>query len=99
MHGSLRAQPLGHRLKERKNSRCAATSLLTRKVRLPIPSMAQLDAARSFGSAFEQQKLGDQFRVPYMSHPQQAPEYAEVSSGDSGEAAKGVFRLELSSGG
>jgi hypothetical protein len=44
--------------------RVAATSLLTRKVRLPIPSMAQLDAARSFGSAFEQQKLGDQFRVP-----------------------------------
>ena len=79
MHGSLRAQ-------------CAATSLLTRKVRLPIPSMAQLDAARSFGSAFEQQKLGDQFRVPYMSHPQQAPEYAEVSSGDS-EA----FQVVLSS--
>ena len=43
--------------------RVAATSLLTRKVRLPIPSMAQLDAARSFGSAFEQQKIGDQFRV------------------------------------
>ena len=39
------------------------TSLLTRKVRLPIPSMAQLDAARSFGSAFEQQKFGDIFRV------------------------------------
>lgn len=25
--------------------------------------MAQMDAARSFGSAFEQQKIGDQFRV------------------------------------
>ncbi|CAK9014724.1 Uncharacterized protein SCF082_LOCUS12450 [Durusdinium trenchii] len=72
MHGSLRAQ-------------CAATSLLTRKVRLPIPSMAQLDAARSFGSAFEQQKLGDQFRVPFMRHPEDAPELPPASSGESGE--------------
>ena len=44
------------------------TSLLTRKVRLPIPSMAQLDAARSFGSAFEQQRVGDMFRVRSLGH-------------------------------
>jgi len=61
MHASLRAQ-------------CAMVSLLTRKVRLPIPSMAQLDNARGFGSAFEQQKFGDIFRVPFMRHPEAAPE-------------------------
>ena len=72
MHGSLRAQ-------------VAATSLLTRKVRLPIPSMAQMDAARSFGSAFEQQKIGDQFRVPFMRHPEDAPDLPPASSGESGE--------------
>eukprot|EP00437_Effrenium_voratum_P015300 CAMPEP_0181455528 /NCGR_PEP_ID=MMETSP1110-20121109/30805_1 /TAXON_ID=174948 /ORGANISM="Symbiodinium sp., Strain CCMP421" /LENGTH=967 /DNA_ID=CAMNT_0023579917 /DNA_START=72 /DNA_END=2976 /DNA_ORIENTATION=- len=72
MHGSLRAQ-------------CAMTSLLTRKVRLPIPSMAQLDAARSFGSAFEQQKFGDIFRVPFMRHPEDAPELPPADPGDSGE--------------
>ncbi|CAE7251147.1 unnamed protein product [Symbiodinium pilosum] len=72
MHGSLRAQ-------------CAMTSLLTRKVRLPIPSMAQLDAARSFGSAFEQQKFGDIFRVPFMRHPEDAPELPPADAGDSGE--------------
>eukprot|EP00930_Biecheleria_cincta_P000014 TRINITY_DN10002_c0_g1_i2.p1 TRINITY_DN10002_c0_g1~~TRINITY_DN10002_c0_g1_i2.p1 ORF type:complete len:960 (+),score=207.17 TRINITY_DN10002_c0_g1_i2:54-2933(+) len=70
MHGSLRAQ-------------CAATSLLTRKVRLPIPSMAMLDGARVFSSAFEQQKLGDIFRVPFMRHPQAAPDLPPASDGES----------------
>lgn len=65
LHASMRAQ-------------CGALSLLTRKVRLPIPSMAQLDAARNFGSGFERQKLGDMFRVPFMSHPQSAPELPEA---------------------
>ncbi|CAE8581405.1 unnamed protein product, partial [Polarella glacialis] len=59
MHASLRAQ-------------CAMVSLLTRKVRLPIPSMAQLDNARGCGSGFEQQKFGDIFRVPFMRHPEAA---------------------------
>jgi len=75
MHGSLRAQ-------------CAMTSLLTRKVRLPIPSMAQLDAARSFGSAFEQQRVGDMFRVPFMKHPEDAPDIPPASSGESDEEGK-----------
>merc|ERR1711920_439254 len=39
VHGSLRAQ-------------VAAVSLLTRKARLPIPSIAQLDQARTFSSAY-----------------------------------------------
>jgi len=70
MHGSLRAQ-------------CAATSLLTRKVRLPIPSMSALDGARVFSSSFEQQNFGDIFRVPFMRHPQAAPELPPASDGES----------------
>lgn len=61
MHASLRAQ-------------AAAVSLLTRKVRLPIPSLAQLDQARVFGSAYEKQEFRDIFRVPFMRHPQEAPD-------------------------
>lgn len=60
MHASLRAQ-------------CAATSLLTRKVRLPIPTMGQMDQARVFGSSFERQKARDVFRVPFMRHPHDVP--------------------------
>ncbi|CAE8734929.1 unnamed protein product, partial [Polarella glacialis] len=51
-------------------------------VSLPIPSMAQLDNARGSGSAFEQQQFGDIFRVPFMRHPEAAPELLEQSSDD-----------------
>jgi len=73
MHASLRAQ-------------CAATSLLTRKVRLPIPSMGQLDQARVFGSTFEKQELRDIFRVPFMRHPHDAPDMPTPEA--EGEGAK-----------
>jgi len=70
MHAALRAQ-------------CASVSLLTRKVRLPIPSMGQLDQARVFGSSFENQKARDVFRVPFMRHAQHAPEMPyHVEDGD-----------------
>eukprot|EP00929_Paragymnodinium_shiwhaense_P020135 TRINITY_DN13519_c0_g1_i1.p1 TRINITY_DN13519_c0_g1~~TRINITY_DN13519_c0_g1_i1.p1 ORF type:complete len:1075 (+),score=263.15 TRINITY_DN13519_c0_g1_i1:145-3369(+) len=72
LHASLRAQ-------------CGNISLLTRKVRLPIPSVSQLDAARNFASGFERQKWHDLFRVPFMSHADNAPELPDESSGDSGE--------------
>ncbi|CAE8619915.1 unnamed protein product [Polarella glacialis] len=76
MHASLRAQ-------------CAMVSLLTRKVRLPIPSMAQLDNARGTGSGFEQQKFGDIFRVPFMRHPEAAPQPPEQSDDEDEVAVKG----------
>ncbi|CAE8646853.1 unnamed protein product [Polarella glacialis] len=76
MHASLRAQ-------------CAMVSLLTRKVRLPIPSMAQLDNARGCGSGFEQQKFGDIFRVPFMRHPEAAPQPPEQSDDEDETAVKG----------
>lgn len=61
MHASLRAQ-------------CAQVSLLTRKVRLPIPSLNQLDKARVFASAYEKQEYRDIFRVPFMRHPEETPD-------------------------
>eukprot|EP00933_Yihiella_yeosuensis_P028916 TRINITY_DN22689_c0_g1_i1.p1 TRINITY_DN22689_c0_g1~~TRINITY_DN22689_c0_g1_i1.p1 ORF type:complete len:1078 (-),score=278.74 TRINITY_DN22689_c0_g1_i1:342-3575(-) len=72
MHASLRAQ-------------CAMVSLLTRKVRLPIPNMAQIDNARGFGSGFENQRLGDIFRVPFMRHPEAAPTHPDQSSDEDEE--------------
>mmetsp|Transcript_764 Transcript_764/g.1842 ORF Transcript_764/g.1842 Transcript_764/m.1842 type:complete len:1050 (-) Transcript_764:240-3389(-) len=69
LHASLRAQ-------------CAATSLLTRKVRLPIPSTGQLDGARLFGSGFEQMRWHDIFRTPWMKHPERAPDLPVQSDDD-----------------
>jgi len=75
MHASLRAQ-------------CAQVSLLTRKVRLPIPSMAQLDQARVFGSAIEKQEYRDIFRVPFMRHPEEAPNMPPAGGEVPGEKKK-----------
>mmetsp|Transcript_74014 Transcript_74014/g.216839 ORF Transcript_74014/g.216839 Transcript_74014/m.216839 type:complete len:872 (-) Transcript_74014:99-2714(-) len=49
-------------------ARAAATHLLTRKVRLPVPTLKQLDRARKFASEFEQQNVSDILRVPYFSN-------------------------------
>jgi len=77
MHASLRAQ-------------CAATSLLTRKVRLPIPSMAQLDQARVFASSYEKQEARDIFRVPFWRHPHDTPDMppVEEAGASSGKRSK-----------
>jgi hypothetical protein len=72
MHGSLRAQ-------------CAAVSMLTRKVRLPIPSMKMIDDARNFGSAYERQEWRDIFRIPYCRHVEHAPNLEPAAAGDSDE--------------
>eukprot|EP00747_Dinoflagellata_sp_TGD_P209854 gnl/TRDRNA2_/TRDRNA2_83232_c0_seq1.p1 gnl/TRDRNA2_/TRDRNA2_83232_c0~~gnl/TRDRNA2_/TRDRNA2_83232_c0_seq1.p1 ORF type:complete len:1094 (-),score=244.86 gnl/TRDRNA2_/TRDRNA2_83232_c0_seq1:60-3341(-) len=90
-HASLRAQ-VGY------------TTLTTRKVRLPVPSLAELDNARGFGAAFEFQKWHDIFRVPFMSHPEAAPELPpddeaeeeggaakKAKSGKEGLLSKGIF--------
>jgi len=55
MHCAFRAQ-------------AASTHLLTRKVRVPVPTLKMLDDARPFGSEFEQQSWGDIFRVPFMTN-------------------------------
>ncbi|CAK0840838.1 unnamed protein product [Prorocentrum cordatum] len=43
----------------------ATTQLLTRRARVPVPSLKQLDRARRFASEFEQQDWSDIFRIPY----------------------------------
>jgi len=43
-----------------------ATHLLTYYVRLPIPSPAQLDKARKFATQFEDERVGDMVRVPFL---------------------------------
>eukprot|EP00442_Polarella_glacialis_P001520 CAMPEP_0115122224 /NCGR_PEP_ID=MMETSP0227-20121206/46700_1 /TAXON_ID=89957 /ORGANISM="Polarella glacialis, Strain CCMP 1383" /LENGTH=940 /DNA_ID=CAMNT_0002524125 /DNA_START=24 /DNA_END=2848 /DNA_ORIENTATION=+ len=49
-------------------SQAAAVHLLTRKIRVPVPTLKQLNQARKFASEFEQQSWGDIFRVPYLSN-------------------------------
>merc|ERR1719203_432372 len=46
----------------------AATHLLTRFVRLPIPAQWMLDRARKFLSSFEEQPLLEAFRIPFTKH-------------------------------
>jgi hypothetical protein len=53
MHASLRADS-------------AAAHMLTRMVRLPVPSQRQLDRARKLFSSYEYQNLGELFRVPFF---------------------------------
>mmetsp|Transcript_33008 Transcript_33008/g.70821 ORF Transcript_33008/g.70821 Transcript_33008/m.70821 type:complete len:908 (-) Transcript_33008:397-3120(-) len=73
MHASLRAQ-------------AASVSLLTRQVRLPIPSLGQMDQARVFGSSFENQSKRDIFRIPFMRHTESAP---KMPGDDAPAKAKG----------
>jgi len=40
--------------------------MLTRSVRLPVPSPKQLDKARKTGNSFEKQRVTDTFRVPFV---------------------------------
>ncbi|CAE8632473.1 unnamed protein product, partial [Polarella glacialis] len=42
-----------------------AATLLTRSVRLPIPSPKQMDKARRTGNSFEKERASDIFRVPF----------------------------------
>jgi len=67
-------------------AQCGMVSLLTRKVRLPIPSLQQINGARVFGSSYEKQKWWDVLRFPWVSHPFDAPEIPGASSDeDEGE--------------
>lgn len=55
MHASLRADS-------------AATHMLTRFVRLPIPSSAMLDRARKFLASWEAQPVSEIWRIPFTRH-------------------------------
>jgi len=51
-----------------------AAFMLTRHVRLPIPSPAMLDKARKTGNSYEKQRVADVFRIPFIAP---APQHAE----------------------
>mmetsp|Transcript_23543 Transcript_23543/g.52110 ORF Transcript_23543/g.52110 Transcript_23543/m.52110 type:complete len:882 (+) Transcript_23543:119-2764(+) len=55
MHASLRADSAG-------------THMLTRFVRLPIPSMTMLDRARKFMANYEEMPMGELLRFPWTRH-------------------------------
>mmetsp|Transcript_46010 Transcript_46010/g.107446 ORF Transcript_46010/g.107446 Transcript_46010/m.107446 type:complete len:1010 (+) Transcript_46010:61-3090(+) len=74
LHASYRAQ-------------AASVNLLTRKIRVPVPSMRQLDKARRFSSEFEQQQWSDILRVPYLTNPG-VPKTDETSAKVAGSASR-----------
>lgn len=49
-------------------SNSAATHMLTRFVRIPVPSQKLLDRARKFLASYEEQPFREVFRVPFMRH-------------------------------
>lgn len=57
MHASMRADT-------------AAKHMLSRFVRLPVPSQGMLDKARKFLASFEEQPLQEVFRIPFTQHLQ-----------------------------
>lgn len=52
--------------------------MLTRHVRLPLPTAKQLDKARKTGNSFEQQRVGDTFRVPFVAPAPRLSEEANI---------------------
>jgi len=62
--------------------------LLTQLVRLPVPSWAQLEAARTYGSTFEKTQTKQMFRVPFVMGTQNSVlgEKAPAGSSNSGSA-------------
>lgn len=74
LHASYRAQ-------------AASVNLLTRKIRVPVPSIRHLDKARRFSSEFEQQQWSDILRVPYLTNPG-VPKTDETSANIAGSASR-----------
>mmetsp|Transcript_72877 Transcript_72877/g.202154 ORF Transcript_72877/g.202154 Transcript_72877/m.202154 type:complete len:825 (+) Transcript_72877:121-2595(+) len=63
-----------------------AAHMLTRSVRLPIPTPRQLDKARKFGNSFESSRLEDMFRVPFvMPAPKAANSFEAAGSSKTGK--------------
>jgi hypothetical protein len=75
IHSNMRAQ-------------CGMVSLLTRKVRLPVPPLWLIDQSRTFASGYEKQKFWDILRFPFMPHPHDAPEIPQNSSSEDEDAPK-----------
>jgi len=62
--------------------------MLTRTVRIPIPSPKQLDKARRTGNSFEKQRVSDVFRVPFVvPAPKEVGEEEPAADAKKGAAA------------
>lgn len=61
--------------------------MLTHRVRLPIPTPAQLDKARAFGNSFERTSLIDMFRVPFAMPCKKDPVSKETAKADQDAAS------------
>ncbi|CAK0818211.1 unnamed protein product [Prorocentrum cordatum] len=55
--------------------------MLTRSVRLPIPTPKQLDKARKTGNTYERQRVNDMFRVPFVAPAQKDPRHHDRPGG------------------
>jgi len=64
-------------------AKAGSVTMLTRSVRLPIPTPQQLDKAREVGNSFEKVRMTDMFRIPFV-----IPAPKEVVVTDSTEAAE-----------
>eukprot|EP00931_Biecheleriopsis_adriatica_P086637 TRINITY_DN6125_c0_g1_i1.p1 TRINITY_DN6125_c0_g1~~TRINITY_DN6125_c0_g1_i1.p1 ORF type:complete len:808 (+),score=165.98 TRINITY_DN6125_c0_g1_i1:167-2590(+) len=67
-----------------------SVNLLTRTVRLPIPTPKQLDKARRTGNSFEKQRVSDVFRVPFVvpAPKEVVPEHSKDDAKDSKPSGK-----------
>eukprot|EP00928_Gymnodinium_smaydae_P082746 TRINITY_DN6603_c0_g2_i1.p1 TRINITY_DN6603_c0_g2~~TRINITY_DN6603_c0_g2_i1.p1 ORF type:complete len:878 (-),score=110.49 TRINITY_DN6603_c0_g2_i1:210-2588(-) len=64
--------------------------MLTREVRLPIPTPSQLDKARRYGNEYEQQRVNDMVRVPFvMPAGRVAAEQGAASSSKGAKSPRG----------
>jgi len=82
MHASLRADS-------------AACHMLTRMVRMPVPSQRQLDRARLLFSSWEYQNFGELFRVPFFMKHASRGERAPGDEGAEDDAARNRARCEI----
>lgn len=64
------------------------THLLTHHVRLPIPSPQQLDKARKFATQFENERVGDMVRVPFLMPNNKEKPVASDTEAKGGKKAK-----------
>lgn len=68
------------------------TRILTQLVRLPVPSWAQLEGARTYGSAFEKVEPRQMFRVPFAMGTQESVlKKSRISSQQQGSAGPNLY--------